>query len=258
MNQRHRVILLGASNLAVGAPVVFRELQRYLPGPKEICGAFGHGRSFGKCSRVFFRRLPGILQCGLWDRLAETTPSATFALITDIGNDLMFEVPADEVAKWIESCVERLAQRDAKIVMTQLPLENIEHIGPRKYALMKRLMFPRSGISLTDLRIEVEKLSNALLEMSGRHDIQMVMPSRQWYGWDPIHIRRDRRAPALACIFSHWRDQTSSTDIQTRSGFRDWKDCRLAMPAEYWLFGRPCHRRQPCARFRNGDELWLY
>ena len=38
--------------------------------PLEVFVALGHGRSYGRSTRMLGRQLPGILECGLWPELA--------------------------------------------------------------------------------------------------------------------------------------------------------------------------------------------
>ena len=86
-----RVILLGASNVTLAFPLIVEGLRRSLPEPIELFAAHGHGRSYGLWSRVLMRRLPGIRECGLWESLATRSGEGRpLALVTDVGNDLLF------------------------------------------------------------------------------------------------------------------------------------------------------------------------
>src|SRR5947207_14876376 len=85
-----RVVALGASNLTRGLRIVVSTARQTWGPDIEIFGALGHGRSYGADSRVFVRRLPGILQSGLWRDLAARPPVPTRALVTDVGNDILY------------------------------------------------------------------------------------------------------------------------------------------------------------------------
>ena len=83
-------MLLGASNLRLVLPVLIDDLRRAAGGPVEVLAACGHGRSYGRRSRLLFiRHLPGITRCGLWAALERRPPLPTIALLTDVGNDLV-------------------------------------------------------------------------------------------------------------------------------------------------------------------------
>ena len=77
-----RLVLLGASNVRRGLPIVVETARAAWPR-LEILGAFGHGRSYGARSRVLVRELPAILDCGLWDALTARRDDAT-AVVTDV------------------------------------------------------------------------------------------------------------------------------------------------------------------------------
>ncbi len=64
-----RVVLLGASNLSQGIATVVQTAQNVQGQSVEVLAAAGFGRSYGMDSRVLGRTLPGIIHCGLWDRL---------------------------------------------------------------------------------------------------------------------------------------------------------------------------------------------
>ena len=68
MNERGigRVVAVGASNLTRGFHAVVAT-ARGMWGPDiEVVAALGHGRIYGGPSVYFGRRIPGILESGLW------------------------------------------------------------------------------------------------------------------------------------------------------------------------------------------------
>jgi hypothetical protein len=89
-----RIVALGASNLTRGFQTVVAT-ARSMAGPRaEVVAALGHGRSYGMASRLMVRTLPGILQSGLWHQLEVLPPAPTRALVTDVGNDVLYGMPA--------------------------------------------------------------------------------------------------------------------------------------------------------------------
>ncbi len=105
-----RVVLLGASNLTRGVSTVIETAAAYWGRPLEVFAALGHGRSYGAASSVMGRELPGIVQCGLWEDLRRQGAAATAALITDVGNDLLYGAPPEVIADWVQQCAERLVR----------------------------------------------------------------------------------------------------------------------------------------------------
>src|ERR1043165_8514894 len=92
-----RVILLGASNLALSFPTVVATVRQTWSEAVEIMAAMGHGRSYGQDSSVLGRKIPGIFPCALWQDLQNRPPLPTSALLTDIGNDILYGISPDRL-----------------------------------------------------------------------------------------------------------------------------------------------------------------
>ncbi len=139
-----RAVLLGASNLRISLPLVLDRVRLRAGGPVEALTACGHGRSYGAWSRfLFVRHLPGIAGCGLWKEIRERPPLPTLALVTDAGNDLLYGARVEEVAGWVELCLDRLAaQEKTEIVITLLPLARLERLSGPQVRLAATLLFP--------------------------------------------------------------------------------------------------------------------
>ncbi len=142
------MVLLGASNLTRGLATAIDAAQLICGGPSRILVAAGHGRSFAVYSRVLFRGLPGISQCGLWDERARGPKLPTFALLTDLGNDIAYGVSAEEIIGYVRWCVERLAEHQARIIITTLPVQRLERLSPRGYRIFRAVFFPGRRLSL--------------------------------------------------------------------------------------------------------------
>ena len=121
-----RIVLLGASNLTRGISAVLVEAERHFGSPLEVYAALGHGRSYGMTSRILFRSLPGITECGIWNALAALPAAPTAALVTDVGNDLLYGATPATILHWVDECLRRLAERNARAVLTLLPWDPLE------------------------------------------------------------------------------------------------------------------------------------
>jgi hypothetical protein len=250
-----RVVLLGASNLAIGLPLIVRQLFAGLPRPLEIFTACGHGRSFCTWSRVLFRALPGIDRCGLWtdlDQAAEARESRTLALVTDVGNDLIYGSSPPVIARRVESCLEALARHRAELVVTRLPLASVERLSALRYHATKAVFFPRTGGRWPEMLHKARELDESLGQIAAQFSARLVEQPLDWYGFDPLHIRRSRRAAAWRMIFTGWpsfavanqNGPLSLADL-VRLRLADLVRLRLAAPAERRLFGRQQMRLQP-------------
>jgi hypothetical protein len=240
------VILLGASNLTVAFPLLLESLPAGSQGPVDILAALGHGRSFGMSSRVLVRELPGIIDCGLWEtlKLREESAATVQALVTDIGNDLIYGASVAETLAWIETCLARLAEHQAEVVLTLLPMGSVEKLSPLRYHLTKMIFFPGKGPRWSELLQRVYHLNDELQTLGTRFGARIVHQHADWYGFDPIHIRRRQRCSAWREMLSGWNDfdeeaVASSPSWSTRLQFAQWR------PAERRMFGHCQTTTQP-------------
>jgi hypothetical protein len=247
-----RAILLGASNLRVGLPRAVDLLRRRAGGPVEVLAACGHGRSYGSWSRfLFVRHLPGVSGCGLWPALAERPPLPTFALLTDVGNDLVYGAEVSEIARWVETCLDRLAQRESQVVLTLLPLARLARLSPWEVRLALSLLYSGRQAPWPALLERARELDSRLREMGRAYGARLVEPEVSWYGIDPIHLRRSRRREA-------WEHLTSFSPVLEEAA----EPARVRLPllgAEEWrLAGRTLRTAQPAARLADGTTVSLY
>ncbi len=253
-----RVILLGASNVTLGFPMIAEGLRRSLPMPVELFAAHGHGRSFGLRSRVLMRRLPGVRDCRLWDDLDERTSPSTrpLALITDVGNDLLFGVRPEVLLSWVEECIERLRGHDTAITVATLPLESTLRMSAARYQATKALFFPGGGPDWATMQQMTADVDAGLRELAERHECRVVSPRGEWYGFDPIHVRRRHRAAAWSEMLSAWPG-IEGVRIERQPVARQLRFWRLS-PAERDLWGQTRQATQPVWQDGDGSTIWLY
>lgn len=207
-----RVVLLGASNLTHSLATVIALARHRLAQPLDVLVAAGHGRSYGMPSSVLWRELPGIVPSALWRELAVRPPAATAALVTDIGNDLLYEAPVDRVAGWVETCLERLARAGAQTVLTLLPTAHLPELSPWQFYLFRTLFVPTCRLRAGELIDRALRLNEALEDLAAGYGATLVTPAREWYGLDPIHVRRTRRVAAWAEITAAWDSRPAGPD----------------------------------------------
>jgi hypothetical protein len=252
-----RVVLLGASNLTKGIGTVVATAQGVWGRPLEMMAALGHGRSYGRTSRAFGRQLPGILECGLWQDLAAASPLPTAALVTDIGNDLVYEEPLERIAEWVEQCLDRLAAIQARTVVTLLPLATLETLSRTRFHLMRTVFFPHSRISLEELSSRAYLLDEHVRRLAAERGFDVAGHRRAWYGFDPIHIRFAHRTAAWREILAPW---SQAIDSSTASGH--WLGrtlyLRFSAPQYRRVLGFEQRRAQPAARLRDGTTVAIY
>ena len=252
-----RVVLLGASNLRRCMAIVWETVRGVWGTPLDVLAAFGHGRSYGVESRVLGRSLPGIVECDLWKTLPSRPPAVSAALITDVGNDLLYGRNVTIIVKWVRICLERLAATEAKIIVTELPISTLDGLGPIRYQLMRSLLFPSCRLSLATILGRARELNFQLVELARQFSAVTVKPQAEWYGWDPIHIRYRAQNQAWGQIFSNW----SHGSIQP-SGFRASLRMRWYLqslkPSRRRMWGIEQLQAQPCSRLSDGTLISLY
>lgn len=252
---RPRAVLLGASNLTLGLSTVVDLARSRLGSPLRILGAVGHGRSYGTPSTVLGRTLPGILQCGLWEAFGEAHRGPSFALVTDIGNDIVYGEPVPRIAGWVEACLDRLAAAGARIVMTRLPMANIRGLTRSKFFVARSLLFPGCSLSLDQVEERAADLEGRLEALGRDRELELVDHRPEWYGIDPIHVKRGWRREAWSAILTAW----GSDGVRgRRSGLRQWLHLHRLAPERKWVLGLERRRRQPCGRLSDGTTLALY
>jgi len=251
-----RVILLGASNVTRSMSTIVETAELVWGRPLDLLAACGHGRSYGRTSCVFGRSLPGILECGLWDELSRRSALPTAALVTDIGNDILYGAGADQIAAWVEQCLTRLRAVCERIVITELPLARVASVTPRQYNLFRALLFPGSRVTWDDALHRVRELNARVIELASQQRGVLCVPRLQWYGWDPIHVRRAVWPEAWCEILSGWSDR--GVTQRARGSWLRWWQLRRQRPLVRRLFGFEQRRAQPTCTLRSGSAISLY
>jgi hypothetical protein len=179
------------------------------------------------------------------------------AWITDIGNDLGYEVPVETILEWVTGCVERLEELDARIAITDLPIAALKGLGERKYRLLRELLFPASRLCRDELLTRATALSGVLNELGKTRNIPIFSVPNAWYGWDPIHPRR-------RCHLAMWREQLGqfakvapkarpADDLWLMSSY-----LRLLQPECWSHFSVSRTARQPNGILLDGMSAALY
>lgn len=240
--EKQSVVLLGASNLTLGWKPAIRALQQVVPGEIDLRVCLGMGRSYIDWSSVFIRRLPGIIQCGLWENLPTTGSSAPLVLITDIGNDIVYMRDPEEIFTTVEECLRRIKawRPDSRIAITGLPLPSVEATPRVRFLLMRTLLFPGCMMTFQQICERSRVLNNLLEGYTQTHQIPFVKPEASWYRMDPIHVIPPLREKVFRLFFSHWNtrhvadsDSQSpatpalpATAVRTMAGFA----CKTSQP----------------------------
>ncbi len=267
---RTRLVVLGASNVARGIATVVQTARSTLEGPFDLMAALGHGRSYGRGSWVLGRWLPGIVDCHLWSDLAkrdEGLPAT--ALVTDVGNDILYGASTDQIIGWVETCLQRLQQADCRIAMTGIPLGSLQKMGRWEFPLFRTILYPGCRLTFDDALAASEQLAQSLQSLAGDYNVQFVDPDITWYGHDRIHIARRSQSPAWQAFIQvlgeaasgdRFRDAADESpgSHDTSGSWREFFNIRRLTPHHRKLFGFPQGRQQPAGRLKDGTRVSLY
>jgi hypothetical protein len=251
-----RVIVLGASNVTRGLRVFCQTAARFWGHPLDVMAAIGHGRSFGLPSRVLGRTLPSISHCELWEDWRARPPIPTAAIITDVGNDLLYGAAPRQIADWVRDCSERLAERCERVVISGLPIETVRNLAPAQFKIMRSILFPNSRITLREAIESSRELDERLAELAKAMNLGRTQPDSSWYGYDPIHIRRRFWPSAWEQLLDPWISAEERSPQNHRMDV-GWRLMRLR-PKHRWMFGIEQHHAQPVWIGADGSRLSLY
>lgn len=253
------VVAIGASNLSRGLPRLVAT-TRGRSGPTDLLVAAGHGRSYGANSRVVWRRLPSILRSGLWQALDRLEPHASArpvcAIVTDIGNDLLYGFSVEQTAGWVRECVRRLADRGTRIAITALPLASVQRAGAVRYRLLRTVYVPGCRLSLAELRSAAERLDEAVRGIATEHGATVIEQPGDWYGFDSIHVRRPRLDALWNAAADAWGLPISMA--RPRATLAEWARIGRRSAEVRSLAGVMQYTRQPVLRWPEGSTLSMY
>jgi hypothetical protein len=246
------LILIGASNVTFNLPDIWQGLVA--DQPTRLLVAAGHGRSYGIPNTVLGRTLPSLLECGLWKSLPGLpTPRSTPALITDIGNDLLYGATPETIAGWVSECADRFLNLGCRPAVTILPFDSLRRLSRWRFHFFRRILFPASRLSFDDALRFAEELNIRIEELATARNLATLRPQSEWYGLDPIHFRRSIRASAWTNYLSALDESARAEKCSCFKGTRIWK--RKA--AEITRRGQRLETPQPVLD-HAGSELWLF
>jgi hypothetical protein len=252
-----RVVLLGASNLTRSFATVVAAARRTWDEPVEIMAAMGHGRSYGQDSTVLGRKISGIFPCALWQDLQSRGSLPSAALVTDIGNDLLYGVSPKKIVEWVTGCLDRLADVGASVVVTQLPIHSVARLSEARFRVLSRMLFPQTKLTFSAAKSQIHELNGALVELGESRKLPVIPVSESWYGFDSIHLRRRVWCTAWPTMLAAWRSAGEPIEIARPSL---WTTAYLLSlpPSERTLFGVRCRAAQPSGRLSDGTTISLY
>jgi hypothetical protein len=247
-----RVIALGASNLTRGLYTAVSAARAAWTRDVEFIGALGLGRSYGVKSSVFGRAVPGILESGLWAALDRMPPAPAVAYITDVGNDIMYNVEVPQILDWVRAAVERLERHAQSIAICGLPVEDGRRISDWQYRWLRFVLVPSCRLTHPELERRAREVHDGLRAIAAERGHRFVALDSAWYGFDPIHIR-----------YPYWRTAWRKilgvdAGVQWKTSIPEALGLYLRRPQREWVLGIERRREQRGDGLAGGGRVWLY
>lgn len=251
------VVVLGASNVTRNLNVLIASLQATFSDGVRLFVAHGHGRSYGVKSRVLLRQLEGHVDSALWPAVAQfgDRRASRYALITDVGNDLLYGIRVDDILGWVGQCASRLKADGYELAISGLPMESLLGLSNWRYTMTSRFFFPTTRVPWSEMQEKIHSLNDGLRVIARGAKAGFVEPDSRWYGFDPIHFRRRYRFDAMRSLLGGW--STAPDVIPASSPLSDTLRLWTSRPARKWIGGRLIETPQPTWSTCR-QELWLF
>ena len=249
---KNRIILLGASNLTLSLRLVIHLMQQRLGGPSEILVAAGHGRAYGMFSQVLWRGLPGIASCGLWAQLSAAEPRPTYALLMDIGNDILYGSTPEQILRSVEWCIAQLQNQSAHIVVTNLPMASIESLSERRYTFFRNIFYPSCQLPRNETVSRARAVHAGLMDMASRLHFKLYEQEPIWFSLDSIHVNYWQREAFYRDVLHQFPHPSEQPEGEQKF-LLTWR--RRPEFAYKTVLGREVNCRQPSGQLADRSSI---
>ncbi len=249
------LIVIGASNVTLALPLLWSGVRQDAEQSTRLIVVAGHGRSFGLPSTVFGRTLPSILHSKCWETLEYLVPkdAPLEAVVTDVGNDILYGTSASVLGCWVKECVDRLSRWRVRLTMTELPMASLTQMSPARFTLFRSLLFPKSDLRYQDALGIGAAVNSIVRSVAHEANAKLIPPAADWYGVDPIHIRRTHRRTAWAQLCPTISEEPTLPPQGPIDCLKLWN----LKPAVRWRGKQQYEHEQPAIGDRIA-QLWLY
>ena len=157
---------------------------------------------------------------------------------------------------WIESCLDRVAANPADTIITIPPMVSILQLTGWRFRIIRTFIFPGRKTSLTNIRHSATELTERLKTLATARGITVVQPEPDWYGFDPIHLRRGLRSPIWKSILTRWPNfEAENWTVRVSKTRR--KQSGKSCFAHRRMFGKDQAAKQPTIQ-ADDCTVWLY
>ena len=182
-------IFLGASNLARSFHGLKYCIERCIfPRPASFVHAMGPGRGYVSRGGILNAVYSPILNCGILEavRNKKIKDQSVVALITDIGNDIMYGVSSEKIINGLQYLLNALGEFKTNIFITSIPVDLENDISELHFHIIRQIYFPKSPVKYSQASNNIKAINKFILQSSNKK-ITVINDMKQFCGIDKIH-----------------------------------------------------------------------
>jgi hypothetical protein len=185
------LVLLGASNLSRGCFAFARHMKACLhPRKVDVLIASGPGRGYCVLGGLLAVKYPPIYSCDIFEVAQSKSESGyqVIALVTDIGNDIMYGVSIENLIDTLQQVFTRLQSMNAEIFFTTLPVAFEKEVHPAWFYILRSLLLPFSRVSYDEAVTGIVEVNRYLRKFTSEK-FHLIPDMDKYIGFDEIHYR---------------------------------------------------------------------
>jgi hypothetical protein len=182
-------ILLGASNLARSFHGLKCSIERcILPRTAIFLHAMGPGRGYVSRGGILNAVYSPIINSGIFEaaRNKKIKKQKVVALITDIGNDIMYNISPDKIIDSLQHILNVLDEIGTNIVITSIPVDLKNDISELHFQILRKIYFPKSSVKYSQASNNIKTINQFILKASNQK-ITVMNDMKRFSGIDKIH-----------------------------------------------------------------------
>ena len=159
-------ILLGASNLARSFHGLKYCIERcILPRTATFLNAMGPGRGYVSPGGILYASYSPIINSGIFEaaRNKKIKKQKVVALITDIGNDIMYNISPDKIIDSLQHIFNVLDTIETNIVITSIPVDLENDISEFQFQILQKIYFPKSSVKYFQVSNSIKAINQFIL-----------------------------------------------------------------------------------------------
>ena len=195
-------IFLGASNLARSFHGLKYCIERCIfPRPASFVHAMGPGRGYVSRCGILNAIYSPILGCGILEavRNKKIKDQSVVALITDIGNDIMYGVSSEKIINGLQYLLNSLGEFKTNIFITSIPVDLENDISELHFHIIRQIYFPKSPVKYSQTSNNIKAINKFILQSSNKK-ITVINDMKQFCGIDKIHYSIFKSQPAWSHV----------------------------------------------------------